>query len=74
MGKTRYKIAKSALGVPCVDPLMRRWSYIYCRNGTFGMMRDWISQDFPMGDREFAELVLLMGFRASGFPKCSDHR
>lgn len=56
-----------------IDPLMRRWSYIYCLNGTFGMMRDWISQDFPIGDREFAELVLLMGFRASGFPKCSDH-
>ena len=57
-----------------IDPLMSRWSYIYCLNGTFGMMRDWISQDFPIGDREFAELVLLMGFRASGFPKCSDHR
>ena len=57
-----------------IDPLMRRWSYIYCLNGTFGMMRDWISQDFPMGDREFAELVLLMGFRASGFSKCSDRR
>ena len=56
-----------------IDPLMRRWSYIYCLNGTFGMMKDWISQDFPMGDREFAELVLLMGFRASGFPKCTDH-
>jgi AcrR family transcriptional regulator len=50
-----------------IDPLMRRWSYIYCLNGTFGMMKDWISQDFPMSDREFAELVLLMGFRASGF-------
>ena len=57
-----------------IDPLMRRWSYIYCLNGTFGMIRDWISQDFPMSDREFAELVLLMGFRASGFPKCSNHR
>ena len=57
-----------------VDLLMSRWSYIYCLNGTFGMMRDWISQDFPMSDREFAELVLLMGFRASGFPKCSDRR
>ena len=56
-----------------IDPLMRRWSYIYCLNGTFGMMKDWISQDFPIGDREFAELVLLMGFRASGFPKCCDH-
>ena len=57
-----------------IDPLMRRWSYIYCLNGTFGMMREWISQDFPMDDREFSELVLLMGFRASGFPKCSNHR
>ena len=56
-----------------IDPLMSRWSYIYCLNGTFGMMKDWISQDFPIGDREFAELVLLMGFRASGFPKCCDH-
>ena len=56
-----------------IDPLMRRWSYIYCLNGTFGMMKDWISQDFPMSDPEFAELVLLMGFRASGFPKCTDH-
>ncbi|MBQ6325001.1 MAG: TetR/AcrR family transcriptional regulator C-terminal domain-containing protein [Clostridia bacterium] len=57
-----------------VDPLMSRWSYLYCLNGTFGMMQDWISRDFPMSDREFAELVLLMGFRASGFPKCIDHR
>ena len=60
--------------VKTINPLMSRWSYIYCLNGTFGMMRDWISQEFPMGDREFAELVLLMGFRASGFPKCIDHR
>ena len=57
-----------------IDPLMSRWSYIYCLNGTFGMMRDWISQDFPVSDREFAELVLMMSFRASGLPKCSDHR
>ena len=56
------------------DPLMSRWRYIYCLNGTFGMMHDWISQDFPMDDREFAELVLCMGFRASGFPKCGDRR
>ena len=57
-----------------LDPLISRWSYIYCLNGTFGMMRDWISQGFPIGDREFAELVLLMGFRASGFPKCGERR
>lgn len=68
MSRFRRKPAKA------MDPLMSRWSYIYCLNGTFGMMRDWIRQDFPMGDREFAELVLLMGFRASGFPKCSEGR
>lgn len=57
-----------------VDPMMSRWSYIYCLNGTFGLLREWISHNYPMSDREFAELVLHMGFRASGFPKDRDNR
>ena len=57
-----------------VDPLMSRWCYLYCLNGTFGLVRDWISQNFPMSDREFAELVLHIGFRASGLPKGKDYR
>lgn len=52
-----------------IDPLLTRWSYIYCLNGTFGLMRDWIGNGFPLSDREFAELVLHMSFRASGFSK-----
>jgi len=50
------------------DPLLQRWSYIYSLNGTFGLMRDWISNRFMVSDREFAEIVLQMGFRAGAFP------
>lgn len=54
--------------IKAVDPLISRWCYLYALNGTFGLIRDWISSDFPINDREFAELVLQMSFRASNFP------
>ena len=48
-------------------PLMSRWGYIYATSGVIGLMRDWISRGFPVGDREFAATVLEMSFRANSF-------
>lgn len=44
-----------------------RWGYIYSMNGVIGVMKDWIREDFPISDKEFAQFVLEMIFRANQF-------
>ena len=47
--------------------MVTRWGYLYAMNGVIGILRDWVTQGFPMSDHDFAKLALEMSFRANDF-------
>ena len=42
-----------------------RVSYIFCTSGVIGLMREWISNDFPISSREFAKIALQLCAKAT---------
>lgn len=40
------------------DELHTRLRYVYIANGALGMLKEWIELDFPVGSREFANLIM----------------
>lgn len=50
------------------NPLLTRWGFVYAANGVIGLMQEWIKNDFPLSDREFAELVLQMSVSVNNAP------
>lgn len=42
-----------------------RYAYIYCVSGVIGIMKEWISNSFPITAREFAKIALQMCINAT---------
>lgn len=47
------------------DALMDRYTYVYCINGVIGILKEWITENFPMSTREFAQIVLQLSAKAT---------
>lgn len=45
------------VGIEDKDELNSRFKRLYIANGTVGMLREWIEQDFPMSSENFADLI-----------------
>ena len=39
------------------DETVSRYAHLYVANGTVGMLREWVNTDFPVGNREIAEMM-----------------
>lgn len=50
------------------NPFQIHLGYVFAISGVVGIMSEWIQNDFPMSDQEFAEYALKMCLRANDFP------
>lgn len=47
------------------DTLLSRYAYVYYVNGVIGIMKEWISEGFPITSRQFANIVCEMSAKAA---------
>ena len=47
------------------NELLNRYVYVYCVNGVIGVMREWITGNFPISTRDFAQIVFEMSAKAT---------
>ena len=47
------------------DDLTSRFTQLYIANGTVGMLREWVNEDFPLNSREIAEMMYNLSRRIS---------
>lgn len=49
------------------DTLTTKYGFIFCINGAVGIIKEWISDDFPISSRALAHTVLQMCVKATTF-------
>ena len=49
------------------DELTARFTRLYIANGTVGMMREWVSEDFPLSSEAIAEMMCTLSRRLSQY-------
>ena len=50
-----------------VDELTSRYTQLYIANGTVGMLREWVNEDFPLSSQEIAEIMYTLSRRVSQY-------
>ena len=51
----------------CSDNLLSKYAYMYCINGVVGLLREWISDDFPISSGELAKIAFQISLQATDF-------
>jgi AcrR family transcriptional regulator len=51
------------------DTLITKYGFVFCINGSVGMIKEWISDDFPISSRSLAQTVLQMCVKATSFKR-----
>ena len=51
------------------DALLARYEYLFIVSGVIGLLGDWIEAGFPIGAKEFADVVLKMALAAASCEK-----
>ena len=49
------------------DELTARFTQLYIANGTVGMLREWVNEDFPLSSQEIAEMMYTLSRRISQY-------
>jgi len=49
------------------DELTARFTQLYIANGTVGMLREWVNEDFPLSGQEIAEMMYTLSRRISQY-------
>ena len=47
------------------NTLLGKYGYIFCINGVIGLLKEWISDHFPVSARKFSEIILQMSISAN---------
>ena len=50
-----------------VDELTSRYTQLYIANGTVGMLREWVNNDFPVSNKRLAEMMYSLSRKISQY-------